>query len=139
MSHERLQSKFALHGIKGNPLNWISNWVNNRKKRVVLHGKLSSWNDVTTAVPQSSVLGSLLFWLCINGSNIGLKYIVSKVAVDTKPCGIANRHSNQLDIQDDLDKFEQWSGKWLMKFNPCKCKVIYSGKNNTKYDYKLFW
>ena len=25
-----------------------------------------------------------------------------------------------------------------MKFNPSKCKVMHIGKNNTKYDYKLF-
>ena len=136
--HERLLTKLASHGIRGNLLNWISNWLNNRKQRVVLNGKTSSWKDVTSGVPQGSVLGPLLFLIYINDLDNGLKSTVSKFADDTKLCGIANSHSNQLDIQEDLNILEQWSEKWLMKFNPSKCKVMHIGKNNTKYDYTLF-
>ena len=27
-------------------------------------------------------------------------------------------------LQDDLDKLEQWSDTWLLKFHPNKCKVM---------------
>ena len=136
--HERLLTKLASHGIRGNLLSWIRNWLRNRKQRVVLNGKTSSWKDVTSGVPQGSVLGPLLFVVYINDIDHGLKSTVSKFADDTKLCGIANSHADQLDIQEDLDKLAQWSEKWLMKFNPSKCKVMHIGRNNIKYDYKLF-
>ena len=27
-------------------------------------------------------------------------------------------------LQDDLDKLQQWSDTWLLKFHPKKCKVM---------------
>ncbi|MCD9088868.1 hypothetical protein LR961_19185, partial [Stenotrophomonas sp. SY1] len=35
--HERLLTKLALHGISGSQLSWTSNWLNDRKQRVVLN------------------------------------------------------------------------------------------------------
>ncbi|XP_076061759.1 uncharacterized protein LOC143037434 isoform X1 [Oratosquilla oratoria] len=131
-------TKLALHGISGSLLGWTSNWLKGRKQRVVLNGKTSGWKSVASGVPQGSVLGPLLFIVYINDIDHGLKSTVSKFADDTKLCGVANDHSNQLDIQEDLDKLQQWSEKWLMKFNTSKCKVMHLGKNNSKYDYKLF-
>ena len=48
-------------------------------------------------------------------------------ADDTK---IWARTSNTEDsklLQDDLDKLVEWSKKWLLKFNPEKCKVMHVG------------
>ena len=37
-----------------------------RRQRVVLNGHVSTWTNVTAAVPQSSILGPLLFLSYIN-------------------------------------------------------------------------
>jgi len=37
-------------------------------------------------------------------------------------------------LQQDLERLVQWSEKWLLKFNPSKCKVMHIGHNlNTSY------
>ena len=53
--------KLIQHDISGDLLNTLSNFLSNRKERVVLNGQTSSWAIITAGIPQGSVLGSLLF------------------------------------------------------------------------------
>ena len=40
-------------------------------------------------------------------------------------------------MQDDLDKLNQWSSDWLMRYNADTCKVMHLGTRNKNYDYLL--
>jgi len=63
---QRLLMKLAAHGIAGNVLKWIEDWLSNRKQCVVLNGCFSEWGDVISGVPHGSILGPLLFIIYIN-------------------------------------------------------------------------
>jgi len=61
--HKSLIDKLATLGFGGDLLQWIANWLSNRKQRlrVVINGHCLGREDVLSGVPQGSVLGPLLF------------------------------------------------------------------------------
>ena len=57
--HERLLNKFHAYGIRCKVLTWIRNFLKNRAQRVTVCGECSNQADVTSGIPQDSVLGPL--------------------------------------------------------------------------------
>ena len=74
--HARLIKKLEAHGIDSKVKTWISEWLNNRKQRVVISGTSSDWTHVKSGVLQGSVLGPVLFTIYINDID---KDVVCKV------------------------------------------------------------
>ena len=64
--HAGLLGKLEHYGIGSKILLWITNFLNNRKQRVVVDGRFSNSADVESGVPQGTVLCPLFFILDIN-------------------------------------------------------------------------
>ena len=135
--HKRLLLKLKSHGIQGSILNWVENWLNNRKQRVVINGKASEWTNVTSGVPQGSVLGPVLFLVYINDIDEGVTGIISKFADDTKIANTVASNNQVKEMQNNLDKLSEWGQTWQMSFNADKCKVMHIGYRNEKANYVL--
>ncbi|CAM5076776.1 unnamed protein product [Eretmochelys imbricata] len=129
--------KLEKMGINMNTERWIRNWLKGRLQRVLLKGELSGWREVTSGVPQGSVLGPILFNLFIRDLSTKSGSVLIKSADDTKLGGIANLEKDREIIQENLDDLINWSNSNRMKFNSEKCKVMHLGINNKNFCYKL--
>ena len=135
--YERLFNKLKSHGISGNVLNWIKKWLSNRRQRVCIEGEFSEWAEVTSGVPQGSVLGPILFIIYIDDLDSNVISKLDKFADDSK---LGKSLSNQDDVEclrKDLISMEKWSSEWQMQFNTDKCAVMHLGRKNTASQYTL--
>jgi len=134
VSHAGLLKKLQGYGIKGHVLNWIRNFLTDRKQTVIVRGKASTEKEVLSGVPQGSVLGPLLFILYVNDLPGLVSSNMKLFADDSK---IFNLSANSSELQTDLNSVQAWSDRWLLKFNETKCKVIHFGHGNSETEYKL--
>ena len=72
------------YGIKGEILGWINALLSNSTQQVIMNGESSQYKDVTSGIPQSSVLGPLLFVIFINDLSDQVKSDIFLSVDDTK-------------------------------------------------------
>lgn len=122
--HERLLLKLHFYGIRGQTLNWIGHFLSERTQQVVVEGKTSGTGNVTSGVPQGSVLGPTLFLIFINDLGNNIKSKIRLFADDTALYNNIKSVSDQTVLQEDLKTLEKWEEQWQMQFNVEKCHVL---------------
>ena len=123
------------HNVDNLVVDWIADFLKNRKQQVLVNGSKSSVFDVNSGAPQGSVLRPLLFLIYINlmvekfGEN-GL-YLF---ADDLKVFQEKTSEEDTEKLQNKIDKMYDWTQYSLLKFHPKKCKVstLSSKKKITK-------
>ena len=104
-------------------LQWTSSFLNGHSQRVVYNGCISHPVNVTSGVPQGTVLGPLLFLVydlpeCISSS----------CGLFADDCVFYRPITNQIDqetLQQDLYNLQLWANKWLMMLNVNKCEILH--------------
>ena len=136
--HDGIIFKLKQNGISGNLLDLLSNFLRNRKQRVVLHGQTSSWADVNAGVPQGSILGPLLFLIYVNDLADGLSSNAKLFPDDTSLFSVVHdANTTAKELNNDLVKINRWAYQCKMSFNPDPSKqaqeVIFSRKTKKEY------
>ena len=100
-------------------LNVITNFLYQRKQRIVLNGQHSFWTNISAGVPQESILRPLFFLIYINDLYDGLTSNPKLFAGDTSLFSVIhNINSTASDWNSDLMKTSNWAFKWKPRFNP---------------------
>ena len=100
----------------------------------------SSWVDVTSGVPQGSVLGPALFLLYINDINDHIKSKIKLFADDSIVYREIWSPEDHNILQQDLDMLAEWSTTLLMHFDVKKCASLsITRKRNPRYFSIPWW
>ena len=103
ISHKLLLSKLHCYGIRNHTLSWISAFLSNRTQTTVVNGVHCSYVEVTSGVPQGSVLGPMLFLSYINDINNAIKSQIKLFADDSVLYRNIRNQNDQVILQNDLD------------------------------------
>ena len=95
--HMRLLVNLQSYGICSKTLDWIKVFL-----RVVVNGQRSEWSEVTSGIPQGSVLGPLLFVMFINDLPKTVQCGIKLFADDTKVYVRSDIPGNPDCLQNDI-------------------------------------
>ena len=162
INHELLLIKLKHYGIRGLHLFWLNSYLSNRSQSVKVSDCFSKYQFVSAGVPQSSILGPILFNLFINDlfqSNFP-HCEIHLYADDTAIIFSADSDSDlQIFVDDYFFKYSVWClqncivvnlvKSNFLSFNANNINIIFNGyhiiqTNVTKYlglyiDNKLLW
>jgi ribonucleases P/MRP protein subunit RPP40 len=122
--HEKLIKKLESYSIDDQIIQWIKSFLTGRSQRVVLDGVCSDELEVSSGVPQGSVIGPILFLIYINDIVDNVKSNVRLFADDTL---IYRKILSTEDIsilQGDLDVISKWCKDWQLGLNVGKCVAM---------------
>ncbi len=131
VGHEHLLAKLVHYGITGKTSNWIRSLLSNRKQTVVLEDERSYCGNVTSGVPQGSVLSPCLFLMYINEMPDQLQSTMRLFADDNMAYLAIESDDDIQTLQHDLNLLAAWEHKWQMEFHPGKCQILRVTRNWT--------
>ena len=107
--HEGLILDLKQNSISVELLHILSDFLSNRKQRVVLNGQNLSWTNVHAGVPQESVLGPLLFLIYINDLSENLTSNTKLIADTSLFSVVHDVNISTKELNGDLKKVTDWA------------------------------
>ena len=133
IDHSILLKKLKHYGIRGTALLWFESYLTDRVQYVFYENSKSKPMKISTGVPQGSILGPLLFLICINdikkctdlfevigyADDTTLFGTLRKIAAATPRGGNIIKTTN-----DELEKVNVWLKVNKLSLNPSKTRFM---------------
>ena len=132
--HDLLIAKLEAYGLDTCALKLVYSYLTNRKQRVKVGSAYSTFQNISTGVPQGSVLGPLLFNIFINDLFFtDLESEICNFADDTTiyACD-TSIDAVTIKLKDDLQKPLDWFKNNGMCANPAKFQMMFLGLKSDK-------
>ena len=131
-----LLQKLKNMGFSQQTVQWMNDYLTDRKQKTYANGTTSDLNTITQGVPQGSILGPLLYILYAN--DIEQNILKSKVTFYADDTVIYASHKKpkiaMKKVQKDLNRLQKWCDKNGLFINPKKTKFMIV--SNRKFDFK---
>ena len=112
--------------------------LRDRQQRIIVNGSESGWKNITSGIPQGSVLGPILFLIYINHLPGAMSCLIKLFADDAKLYSTVENDEKELALQNQVTRSENWAAIWKMFFNILKCHHLHIGINlDTEFKYEM--
>ena len=124
VDHSVLTRKLWQWGFRGELFAVLKDYLRNRRQRVKLNGVLSDCLNVTSGVPQGSLLGPLLFLLYINDLPDCVREALPGLFADDVELFVAYENDTEDPVVDDLFRLKTWADENKRMFSADKFKSL---------------
>jgi hypothetical protein len=135
IDHSILLSKLFHYGVKNTELSWFKSYLSGRRQCVLMNGKTSTEREISTGVPQGTVLGPILFLLFINDLSTSVSNGIINIFADDVSIYISNTSLSVLNTQMSviMENVFNWykRNRLVLSIDKCSCMLIKGKKNNT--------
>ena len=127
VNHNILLTKLNQYFPTSQITEFIKSYLTNRSQFVLLNGKKSQKKEITSGVPQGSVLGPLFFLVYINDLPLHLnQQTENTLFADDSSLYTSNKQMSSVNniLQDSLNKTLSWCNRNSMVIHPDKTKCM---------------
>ena len=114
------------YGIKGIPYEWFKSYLTNRQQFTTVNNKQSELSSIEFSILQSSILGPLLFLICINDlSKVIIFSSVHHFADDTNILYVSSSLKDiNKKINHNLSNLVQWLRANKISLNVSETEIV---------------
>ena len=144
VNHDILLRKLEHYEIRGESLEWLKSYLENRKQCVNINGNSSKCSDITCGIPQGSVLGPLLLLIHINDIYTSSLNVSFHLFADDTCLFYSNKNLKTLEtnVNVALNNVSNWLKANKLTLNVKKSHLfifnINKNNDNNKMQIKLF-
>ena len=128
VNHEILIEKLKLYQFSDHSLNIMKSYLKDRKQMVSINGVFSQYNDITSGVPQGSILGPLLFTIFINDLPLAIRSSETLIYADDTFFYTEGKSLESIEesLAGDLEMVVNWCdrNKLVINHNKSSCMLV---------------
>lgn len=139
INHKLMYAILSFYGFSNSAADFINSYLTGRKQKVSIDDRTSTTKDISSGVPQGSILGPLLFILYINELFNSITYCRIQTYADDTQLYLNFKPDETRDAENkinfDLDKISKFSASHNLKLNPNKSYLIVFGNRHLRQNF----